>query len=159
MGVSLDLRKAHSHHRYGELVAIFTWVNDERALVLLPALRKGAPWFIVCESAAWKWDPDGETMVDTGGRPIAGKGYVVAQARKAAQVLGMDHGTTWLKLAAIITEGLPDLVRMPAAPMPSYLKSEFGRMQLKADGKVIAEEAIRLESDGAEYTPNPAQVH
>lgn len=153
MGVSLDLRKAHAHHRYGEIVAVFTWVNDERALILLPALRKGAPWFIVCESAAWKWDPDGETLLDRKGRPVAGKGYVVAQARKAAEVLGMESGHTWLKIAAIIVEGLPDLIRMPSAPMPSYLKAAFGSLELRADGETIAKEDIRLETEGAEYAP------
>lgn len=151
MGVSLDLRKAHSHHRYGELVAIYTWVNDERALVLVPALRKGAPWYIVCESAAWKWDPDGQTLLDGRGQPVAGKGYVVAQARKAAEVLGMDHGTTWLKLAAIIVEGLPDLIRMPSAPPPTYLKATFGKLELREAGKTIAQEDIRIETEGAEY--------
>ena len=38
MPVSLDLRKAHKVRRHGDLLAIYTWVNDERALVLLPAL-------------------------------------------------------------------------------------------------------------------------
>ena len=42
MPVSLDLRKAHKVGRHGDLLAIYTWVNDERALVLLPARRKNA---------------------------------------------------------------------------------------------------------------------
>lgn len=157
MGVSLDLRKAHAYHRLGELCVILTWVNDERAMVLLPSMRKGAPWFIVCESAAWKWDPDGQTLFDSHDRPVAGKGYVVAQSRKAAEVLGMQEGHTWLKIAAIITEALPDLIRMPSAPMPSYLKASFGSLELRADGQTIAAEDIRLETEGAEY--GQAAVH
>lgn len=157
MGASLDLRKAHAHHKFGEIVQILTWVNDERAMVLVPAHRKNAPWFVVCESAAWKWDPDGTTLFDTKGQPVAGKGYVAAQAHKAAEVLGMDGSHTWLKVAAIICESLPDLIRMPSAPMPSYLKSTFGHMELRENGKTIAQEEIKLEADGAEYTP--ATVH
>jgi hypothetical protein len=38
----LDLGKSHNVRRHGDLLAIYTWVNDERALVLLPARRKNA---------------------------------------------------------------------------------------------------------------------
>ena len=31
MPVSLDLRKAHKVRRHGDLLAIYTWVNDARA--------------------------------------------------------------------------------------------------------------------------------
>jgi hypothetical protein len=30
MPVSLDLRKAHKVRRHGDLLAIYTWVNDAR---------------------------------------------------------------------------------------------------------------------------------
>jgi hypothetical protein len=39
MPVSLDLRKAYKVRRHGDLLAIYTWVNDERALVLLRGKR------------------------------------------------------------------------------------------------------------------------
>jgi hypothetical protein len=42
MPVSLDLRKAYKVRRHGDLFAIYTWVNDERALVLLRALGRNA---------------------------------------------------------------------------------------------------------------------
>jgi hypothetical protein len=142
MGASLDLRKAHAHHNFGEIVQILTWVNDERAMVLVPAHRKNAPWFIVCESAAWKYGEDR---------------YLVEQSKKAAEALGMEGAHTWLKIAAIIEEGLPDLIRMPSAPMPSYLKSTFGHMELRENGKTIASEDIKIETEGAEYAP--ATVH
>lgn len=141
MGASLDLRKAHAHHNFGEIVQILTWFNDERAMILVPALRKNAPWFVVCESAAFKYGDDK---------------YLIEQAKKAATALGMEGGHTWLKIAAIIEEGLPDLIRMPSAPMPSYLKSTFGHMELRENGKTIAQEDIRIESEGAEYTPAAA---
>lgn len=144
MGVSLDVRKAHATHRFGEITQVLTWVNDERAMVLVPSFRKGAPWFVVCESAAWKYGEDA---------------YLVKQSKKAAEVLGMgDSSHTWLKIAAIIEEGLPDLIRMPAAPVPDLLKAAFGQMELREGGKTIAQQDIRLESDGAEYEASPT-VH
>ena len=57
MSVQLDPRKAHKAHIVGDILVILTWVNDERALVLMPAHRaQGSPWFIICESAAYKYD-------------------------------------------------------------------------------------------------------
>ena len=39
LGVSLDLRKAAFHRLQGDILAAYTWVNEARALVLLPAHR------------------------------------------------------------------------------------------------------------------------
>lgn len=141
MGVSLDLRKAHAHHHFGEIVQILTWVNDERAMVLLPAFRKNAPWYIVCDSAAWKYADDK---------------YLISQSKKAADVLGMGESSqSWLKIAAIIEEGLADLVRMPSAPAAEMLKASFGEMKMSADGKVFAHQDIKLENDHTEYVQGP----
>jgi len=137
MGVSLDLRKAAFLRQHGDILAIYTWVNDERALVLLPARRaQGAPWFIVCESAAYKYEDPA---------------YLARQGAKAAEVLGMDENqSTGFRLATIIIEGLPDLIRMPAAPEPEKTAS-IGEMMLMADGKVIGGEEIRLEKEAPTY--------
>ena len=137
MGVSLDLRKAHASHVYGEVTAILTWVNDERALVLLATHRKGSPWFIVCESAAWQYDD---------------MGYLARQTAKAAEVLGTDDTSDgWYKIAKIIHDGLGDLVRMPSAPPPEYVSGSFGHNILTADGQVVAEQDIRVEREGVTY--------
>ncbi len=56
MPATLDPRKAHSTCQHGDLAVIFTWVNDERAMVLLPTHRPGAPWYIVRDSTAWRYD-------------------------------------------------------------------------------------------------------
>lgn len=135
MAISIDPRKAHCVRQHGDVLAIYTWVNDERALVLMPARRaQGSPWFIVCESASWKYDDPQ---------------YLAQQARKAAEVLGMDETTsTWYRIAKIIHEGLPDLIRMPSAPLPE-LSESFGEVKLLADGKVIGGQDIRVEKDGA----------
>ena len=137
LGVSLDLRKAAFHRLHGDILAVYTWVNEERALVLLPAHRSpGSPWYIVCESSAWKYDDPG---------------YLAKQSAKAASVLGMDETqSTWLRIATIIHEGLPDLIRMPPAPEPE-LGAPRGSLTLLEDNKIIAKEDIRFEQTTAEY--------
>lgn len=131
-------RKAHKAHIVGDVLAILTWVNDERALVLMPAHRaQGAPWFVVCESAAYKYDDPR---------------YLAKQAAKAATVMGMDETTsTWVRVADIIMNYLPDLIRMPSAPEPEKLLSSFGDMHLKADGQIIKSEAMMNEVPVPEY--------
>lgn len=137
MSVSIDLSKAHAAHAFGDMIQILTWVNDERAMVLLPRYRKGAPWFIVCESAAWKY---GDVS------------YLARQSAKAAQVLGMDENkSSAMKIATIIHEGLSDLIRMPSSPPAELHKASLGHMILREDGKPIAGEDIRIEKEGAEY--------
>lgn len=137
MALSLDPRKAHLIRQHGDILAIYTWVNDERALVLMPARRGKSPWYIVCESAAWKYDDPG---------------YLARQARKAAEVLGMDETTsTWYRIAKIIHEGLPDLVHMPPAPLPELSKHTIGEMKLFADGHLVGGEEIRPEIEAPTY--------
>ncbi len=137
MAISLDPRKAHLVRQHGDILAIYTWVNDERALVLIPARRARAPWYVVCESAAWKYDDPK---------------YLAQQARKAAEVLGMDETTSsWFRVAKIIDEGLPDLIRMPPAPLPEMSKTAIGEMKLLADGELVGGEEIRPEIDAPTY--------
>lgn len=138
MAAKLDLNKAHLTRQHGDLLAVYTWVNDERALVLIPAYRKNAAWYIVCESAAYKYDnPE----------------YLARQAVKAAEVLGMEPSpNNWVRLATIIIEGLPDLIEMPSAPHPVLMRATVGEMKLLENGRLIAGEEIRLERDeGAVY--------
>lgn len=134
MAASIDLRKAHQWRQHGDLLAVYTWVNDERALVLLPAHRPGAPWYIVCESAAWKYDD---------------VTYLASQCVKACEVLGIEPSRpNWARVASIIHEGLPDLIRMPGAPQRELMNAAIGSMELRADGKTIAQQDIRLEREG-----------
>ena len=136
MPVSLDLRKAHKARRHGDLLAIYTWVNDERALVLLPAHRKAAAWFVVCESAAFRYDDPS---------------VLAAQCVKACEVLGLEPSKqNWVRIASIIHEGLADLIRMPSAPVPEVGPS-LGEIQLRVDGDLIAQTEIRQQRQGASY--------
>lgn len=138
MGVSLDLRKAAFHRQHGDILAVYTWVNDERALVLLPALRApGSPWFIVCESAAYKYE---------------NTAYLAQQAAKAAEVLGMDECSgTAFRIANIIIEGIGDLIRLPHAPAPDKQSASIGEMKLMADGVQIGGEDIILDKEAPQY--------
>ena len=142
MTVSVDLRKAHAHRTHGDITAIFTWLNEERALVLLPHLRPGAPWYVVMEGAAYTWDDHDPKNV----------GQVVRKATKACEVLGIEYSPRNVqKLAALIIDALPDLTKMPSAPPKDYVRGSFGTMALMADGTQIAGEDIRFEEEGATY--------
>lgn len=137
MPASLDLRRAHLHRRHGDLLAVFTWVNDERAMVLLPAFRPGAPWYIVLESAAFKYDDPA---------------YLARQCVTACEVLGIEPSrANWVRVAGIIHDGLPDLIRMPSAPPAEFHRGSIGEMTLRADGQVLAQQDIRIEREGATY--------
>lgn len=127
---------------HGDLTVIFSWVNDERAMVLVPHLRKGAPWYVVMESAAYTWDD-----MDARNVPV-----VAAKAAKACMVLGIEPSpSNCRRLAGLIIDGLPDLIRMPSKPPAEYHRANFGHMELRADGDVIAADHIRLEKEGQEY--------
>ncbi|MBP8236038.1 MAG: hypothetical protein KAY22_27500 [Rhizorhabdus sp.] len=138
MGATLDPRKAHLVRQHGDIIAIYTWVNDERALVLIPAHRKpGSPWFVVCESAAYRYD---------------NPHYLAKQARKAAEVIGMDETqAAWFKIASIIIEGLGDLIRMPSAPEKELMSASIGHMEIREDGELMTGRDIVLEKDEPEY--------
>lgn len=142
MPATLDTRKAHLVRHHGDLVAIYTWINDERALVLIPRYRPGAPWYCVLESAAYTWDDMDARNVST----------VVKKAMKACEVLGIEP-SPWncRRVAGLIIDGLPDLISMPSSPPKEHYRASFGHMELRADGKPIATEEIRVEKEGVQY--------
>lgn len=148
MPVSLDLRKAWKHQRHGDLVVILTWVNDERALVLLPALRKNAGWYIVQESAAFKWGVDHS---DPAIRRDA-MAHALSQSHIACTMLNLEPSRmNRARVIDIITGWIPDLVTMPSAPLPEFKPGSFGQMILSADGTPIAGEDLREEVEGVTY--------
>jgi len=137
MSASIDLRKAHLTRFHGDLMAVYSWIDDERALFLIPHLRKGAPWYIVKESAAFKYDDPA---------------YMARQCAQACDVLGIEPSRpNWVRVATIIHEGLPDLVRMPSSPPKELHQASYGHILLRENGKVIGSEEIRLEQQGASY--------
>lgn len=138
MAVRLDPRKAHKAHIVGDILVILSWVNDERAMILMPARRAhGSPWFVLCESAAYQYDDPR---------------YLARQAAKAAEVLGMDETTSAAyRIADVILNYLPDLIRMPATPDTECMDAAIGSMMLKADGQTVAQQDIRLDKAVPEY--------
>lgn len=124
------------HRVHGDIVASFAYVREERAMILWPKNRKATP-FIVCESAAWKYDePE----------------YLARVAKEVCSLWGMaDSTTTWYRVANIINESLPDLIRMK--PYPSRLPEEYpkspiiGEATLMADGKPIITHPIPATVD------------
>ena len=142
MPATLDHRKAFLARSHGDLLAVYSWVNDEHALILLRAHRPGAPWYVVMESAAHTWDDSNPANVPA----------VAAKALKACEVLGLEPTPrNAQRVAAIVIDGLPDLIWMPAAPPAERHNASIGRMILRADGKTLAEQDLRLEKGGATY--------
>lgn len=137
MAAELDPSKAFLIRQHGDLTAVYSWINDERALILIPAHRPGAPWYCVLESAAFKYDDPA---------------YLAKQCTIACDVLGIEPSKpNWVRVATIINEGLPDLVRMPTAPERDRMRGSIGEMKLLADGQQIAGEEIRLDKEGLVY--------
>lgn len=129
MAITVDTKKAHLTRQHGDLYAIYTWVNDTRAMILIPANRPGAPWFIVMEPDAWMYDNPHQLK---------------ASAIKACEVLGMEPSRpNWFRVAKIINEGLEDLIRMPSSPIAEAASAAIGHMVLREDGKEVASELIR----------------
>lgn len=150
MGVSLDLRKAWKHHRHGDLLVVLTWVNDERSLVLMPALRRGTGWYIVQESAAFKWGIDHPDPAIS--RPAMT--HAIGQAEIACQMLDMEPSReNKARIMAIVSSWMPDLCRMPSAPPDPYALNgaTFGEATLRADGEVVSGEEIRVLDSGVAY--------
>jgi len=142
MPAEIDLRKAHHSRVHGDITVIFSWINDERAMFLVPHLRKGAPWFVVCESAAYTWDDSDKNNIH----------QVVRKSVKACEVLGIEPSpNNCRRIAGIVIDGLEDLIRMPSSPPAEHYKASYGSMELRADGETIAQEDIRIEKEGVAY--------
>lgn len=143
MGVaSIDLRKAHLTRPYGDILAVFSWLNDTRALFLIPKHRRRAPWFVVLEPAAHEWDDHSGTNVR----------LLAERAMKACEVLGVDETPSNAhRIIRIVNDAIPELVRMPHRQPSEHLPASFGQLVLHADGKPIAAEEIRIPDSGALY--------
>ena len=142
MTATLDPRKAFLVRQHGDITAIYSWINDERAMILIPSHRKGAPWFCVMESASFSWD-------DEDPRNIPG---VVRKGTKACEVLGIEPTPHNIRrIASIIIDGLPDLIRMPTAPEPEKVSHAIGEMKLMANGVLVGGDEIRPDVEVPTY--------
>ena len=142
MPVSIDLSKAHKNRSYGDILAVWSWINDERALFLIPHRRARAPWYIVLEPAAHEWDDRDPKMVM----------MVIGRAVKACDVLGFEPTPrNARRIIRIVNDAIPELVAMPSAPPVEFKPGSVGSMLLRADGVPLAHEDIRIEQEGATY--------
>ena len=142
MGVSLDLRKAHASHYRGDLCVVLSWINDLRALFLIPATRKTAAWYVIEEPAAHFWRDDDPANI----RNAAEK------SKKACEVLGLEPSVmNQTRIIALVNDYIPDLLRMPSAPPAKLINKNFGHMTMREAGKVLASQDLRLEDEGQEY--------
>lgn len=122
---------------HGDIAAVYTWVNDERALVLVPHRRPGAPWYVVMDSAAYTWDDEDPQYAP----------QVAQKSAQACHVLGLEPTPrNAYRVAKIIVEGLPDLQRMPNAQPPAPVGPVLGEMQIRAEGKLVGGEEVRAGS-------------
>lgn len=142
MPASIDLSKAFLSRVYGDIVAVFSWLNDERALFLIPQYRNRAPWFVVMEPAAHEWNDQDPSMLM----------LVIGRAVKACDVLGIEPTPrNARRIVGIVNDAIPDLLRMPSAPPAEYQRGSYGSLILRANGEEIGGEEIRLEKTGATY--------
>lgn len=171
MPVSLDLRKAHMSRVYGDILAVFSWMDDKRALFLIPHRRRRAPWFVVPEEAAHEWsDQDRANFLPslTGNQrrrleklpaPVReamlhdlAESGLAARATKACIALGIEPSQiNQHRVINIVNDSIADLVRMPSAPEPEFNPETYGQILLRADGKPIAAEDIKVEREGVTY--------
>lgn len=135
MGISINTARAHRVRTLGDITVIFTWINDERAMVLLPTFRKGAPWFVVPDSVAYEYaDPR----------------HAAERAIKAAEVLDMPSQA--YRLATIMQDGLEELVTMPSKPPAQMSRATFGQVRVREGGQEVGGQEIRLPvGEGVSY--------
>lgn len=135
---SLNFSKCHISRAHGEVTALYTWMGDERVMVLLPTYRRDSTWFVVREKLAHLYD---------------NPKHLLAKAIEACDVMGFGISKfSAAKIARVIHDGLPDLIRMPSAPPTEMSKGTYGSLIVNADGKPIGGEEIRYEADDvAEY--------
>ena len=142
MGASIDLRRAHLTRQHGDLTVVLSYIDDERALFVIPTLRRGSPWFVVPESAAFAWDDEDHDTVAS----------VAKRAYKACEVLGIEPtAQNCRRVAGIIIDTLPELITMPSAAERDRRNANIGEMHMRADGDVIASDLITTEDAGVEY--------
>jgi hypothetical protein len=142
LAVSIDINKYQRERKYGDITAVYSYINDERALILVQTYRKGGPWFCVLESAAYTWDDESPENVPE----------VIRKASKACEVLGLEATPRNIqRIAAIVIDSLPDLISMPSSPQDAAIGRAVGEMHLREDGKIIKSELIRDTAEAPAY--------
>jgi len=148
MGMVIGGERAWRRFRKGDIAIALHWINGEPAMVLFPALvtesrlRRIVP-FVIPLSV-------GHEYVNSSGHPNLLR--ALKGATEAAACLGMlPEASTVYRIVDAIVEAMPDLVAMP--PEPEALRKAdqgpaVGEMSLRAGGKLVHEEVVRLPETG-----------
>lgn len=143
--ISIDAKDVHLKRVHGDFIALYTYVNDERAMILFPSKRLGAngrppPWAIIADSAAWKYSDDF---------------YLMRQAMEFCKLWDMPERSAAVKVATIINEGLPDLLRIPPQRVPESRGTVIGEADLLVDGKKLTTTEVSIPEgiDSEQYGP------
>lgn len=135
MGITVGGGRAWRTRKAGELFVSYQWVNRRPAMLLYPSRPPlGAGAFVIPLESAWAY-ADSVT-----GEPTP---FLVERAALAAEILGMfPTRDTIRKVADVIVDGIPDLVRMPPEPdwdkIEGINKAPAGELKLILDGQTIA---------------------
>lgn len=146
-GIMLGGPNARYQRVHGDIVASYQYVNDERAMVLWPQFRKNVTAFVVCDSAAWKYDD-----------PV----YLAKQARHVANLWGeAPDSQRWFQIAKIIHEGLADLIRLKPKPVIAHTMPTIGEMELMVAGRRVAgaEMTMPTADEMAHYERDGGTLH
>lgn len=150
MGITLDTAKAWKTFSRGEIKVVLTWMNDQRALILIrPGVdQKSVSWYVVPEPNAHLWGVDHPSPLvrEPARRHAFSAAFTVCEALKLS-----PNAQNRARVVGIVADCIDDLVRMPSAPEPELAKAAYGSMVLKADGKPIAGDDMRDEVGGVEY--------
>ena len=145
MPILIGGKNARFQRVHGDIVASYQYVNGERAMALWPREKKLKPGaFIVCDSAAWRYDPDQprKDWYGKDGKLQCGPLYLMQQAKAAAFIMQMDTTkATVVRIATIVAEGLQDLVRLPPErPEDSvqHQRKPIGEASLIIQGEHVA---------------------
>ena len=145
MPILIGGKYARFQRVHGDIVASYQYINGERAMSLWPREKKLRPGaFIVCDSAAWRYNPDNprQDRYDKDGKLQCGPLYLMQQAQAAAVIMQMDTTkSTIVRIATIIAEGLVDLVRLPPErpeDRPEGQRKPIGEASLIIRGKNVA---------------------
>ena len=144
MPLTLDLAQVPLKRVHGDIICVFTYIgeDDERCMILLPANNRQCSWFVVCDSAAYKYD-DSEN----------GDVYLWQQSILACQHLQIEPTKANIyRIAKIINDGLMDLVQMKPKKEYDQERLNIGSVTLKANGEVVAQEDFSVPKVTTEAT-------
>jgi hypothetical protein len=151
IGIKLGPQAHLIRQARGGLTVYFEWFDNDRN-----ELGRGEPTLFIARTARFALSGNRGSVAipmqhahqhadSKTGAPTA---YLIAFAARGCVELGLEPSRDNVRmLADAIVDNLPDLIKMPPEPHPDAFASAkskpLGVIEVKADGKVVAEEEIR----------------